>query len=149
MLRDPQVLARFTWVVLALVFVGLLGGFHPSDRLRDVVIVAAALLVVLLNAPAVLAGLRTRAGRTGTLLGVASRLLMAAFVLSFVRGVSHEQRGWEQHDAWRQCRAADVRWPDDPAQRCRALHMCLNEAAPGDDVGFREQIAATPGCLPP
>ena len=149
MLRDPQTLGRFTWWVLALVLIGLLGGLHPSDRLRDVVLAAAALLVALLNAPAVLAGLRTRAGRTGALLGAASRLLVAAFVLVFVRGVSHEPRGWDEKDAWRGCRGTDVRWPDDPARRCRALHMCIHEAAPGDDVGFRELIAATPECPPP
>ncbi|HEY0134796.1 MAG TPA: hypothetical protein VGB85_11970 [Nannocystis sp.] len=148
MLQRSQVLARLTWVVLALVLIGVLGGLHPSDRTRDLVVAAAAILVALLNAPELIDGLRTRG--TTVVLRAASRLVAAACVLLFVRSISHEQR-WDAKDAYRRCAGPDARWPDDPAQRCRVLHMCINEAAPtpGEHVRLRDLIAATPGCPPP
>ena len=151
MFRSSQVLGRLTWVVLALVFVGMLGGMHPSDRTRDVVVGVAAVLVVLLNLPGALVGVRRRGGWTTTLLPATARLLAAACVLLFIRSISHEERNWETKDASRWCHGTDVRWPDDPTQRCRVLHMCMNEAAlaPGDDLRFRDLIATTIGCPPP
>lgn len=53
-------LARLTWVVVAVVFVTMLGGFHPADRTRDVVVVAAAVMAVGLNVPATIEGVRGR-----------------------------------------------------------------------------------------
>lgn len=143
----PQTLARCTWVVLAVVFVGLLGGFHPSDRGRDLVVGAAAVIVGALNLPAIFAALALPAGRARALVLVAARLGIAAAVLVFVRGVSHERPDWHAKDAWRRCRA-DARWPDDAVARCRALHMCLHESD-ADAAALRDLVAATPGCPAP
>ena len=81
-------------------------------------------------------------------------LVVAALVLALVgvyRG-SHSldgAGGWDAKDAWRRCRQADPGWPDAPAQRCRALHMCVHEAAPGDNTELLAAIAATPDCPAP
>jgi hypothetical protein len=136
------VLARLTWVVLPLVFIGMLGGFHPSDRTRDVVVGAAAAVIVLLNVPAIV-GLRGWRDLVGAMI----RLGVAAAVLLFVAGISHERTDWDAKDAWRRCEPG-ARWPDEPEARCRALHMCMNEA-PVDGRAFAALVAATPGCQPP
>jgi len=138
-------LARLTWVVVAVVFVAMLGGLHPSDRTRDVVVAVAAVVAVLLNVPAVVEGVR---GRVWTvLLGVAARLGVVAWVLVVVHGVSHERPDWDAKDAWRRCQV-DARWPEEAGARCRALHMCVNEAAV-DKGAFAALIAGTPGCPAP
>lgn len=139
------ILARLTWVVVAAVFVGLLGGFHPSDRARDIVLVVAAVMAVVLNAPAALEGVRERVWVV--LLGCVVRLGVVAWVLLFVHGISHERPDWDAKDAWRQCRV-EARWPEEAGARCRALHMCVNEAAV-DRERFAGLIAATPGCPAP
>ncbi len=138
-------LARLTWVVVAVVFVTMLGGFHPADRTRDVVVVAAAVMAVGLNVPATIEGVRGRVW--GVLLGVAARLGVVAWVLLTVHGVSHERPDWDAKDAWRRCEV-DARWPEEAAARCRALHMCVNEATV-DEQAFAGLIAATPNCPAP
>lgn len=145
-MRTPsQTLARCTWPVLVLVCIGLLGGFHPADRTRDIVVLVAAMLVICLNLPAVVQFVTVRDRRAQLVLGLAVRIAAAVFVLTFVRGVSHERRvDWNTRDAWRLC-GPDTRWPEDPQERCRVLHMCANEASVDDDA-LQAKIAATPGC---
>lgn len=140
----PQSLARLTWPVLALVFVGLLGGFHPPDRTRDIVVVVAAALVVLLNAPAIVELASPHDGRARHGLALVLRLAAAALVLTFVRGISHERADWHAKDAWRRC-SPGATWPADPEARCRVLHMCANESAM-DRADLDARVAATPGC---
>ena len=78
------------------------------------------------------------------LLGCVVRLGVVAWVLLFVHGISHERPDWDAKDAWRQCRV-EARWPEEAGAQCRALHMCVNEAAV-DRERFAGLIAATPGC---
>lgn len=138
-------LARLTWVVVAVVFVTMLGGFHPADRTRDVVVGVAAVMAVGLNVPVTIEGVRGRVW--GVLLGVAARLIAVGWVLLVVRGVSHEPPDWDAKDAWRRCQV-DARWPEESGARCRALHMCVNEAAI-DKQAVAGLIAATPNCPAP
>ena len=87
-----------TWVVLALTFIGLLGGLHPSDRSRNFVAAVCAVLVLGLNVPTLSVLVqRIRAKdpwRVVALegLGLAFRLVAAGMVLDFVAGISHEDR---------------------------------------------------------
>ncbi len=87
-----------TWVVLALTFIGLLGGLHPSDRSRNIVVVVAAVMVLGLNVPTVsVLVARTRAKHPWRVvvlegLGLCFRLVAAVMVLDFVVGISHEGR---------------------------------------------------------
>lgn len=84
-------------------FIGLLGGFHPSDRRRDIALLVAAILVVAMNAPLaawigrnLLAPDPERIGRrrAAIMAGVALvlRLAFAAWLLRFIGSISHEGR---------------------------------------------------------
>ncbi len=87
-----------TWVVLALAFIGLLGGLHPSDQNRNTVAVVCAVLVLGLNVPTVSVLVqRIRAKDSWRVvalesLGLCFRLVAAVMVLNFVAGISHEGR---------------------------------------------------------
>jgi hypothetical protein len=95
-LRHATLLGHLTWAVLAVTFVGLLGGLHPSDRQRDRIIAVSAVIVVLLNVPSALDAVRRlRRGATGRelvgpVVGLVVRLGIAAWVLWFAGSISHE-----------------------------------------------------------
>jgi len=147
-------LARLTWLVLAFVFVGLLGGTHPADATRDVVLGSAGAVILAVNLPVCVWLARrwrraSRASAWSTLAGLVLRLAASGIVLTFVGGISHESRlAWDHHDAWRRCQGAMAAWPDEPAPPCRALHMCANEARLSDEEHRRLEamVAARPGC---
>lgn len=86
-----------TWLVTAAVFVGLLGGTHPSDALRDRVIAWAAALVAALNLPAVLwlAGQVRRRQPMRAIavpaLSFCARVAVATWALWVAGGISHER----------------------------------------------------------
>lgn len=143
----PQTLAQCTWPVLLLVAVGLLGGLHPSDHLRDVVVGTAGMIVFYLHVPALVTALSPGPGRRRALLWIGVRFAIAVAILVCIRGISHERTDWDAKDAWRRC-GADASWPDAADARCRALHMCLHEA-PMNDAELRGLIESTPGCAPP
>jgi hypothetical protein len=87
---------RLTFVILALTFVALLGGFHPTDAVRDGVLAIVGVLIVLVNVPTVLFLVRSRKtdAPTGAIaFALAVRLVAAVCVLWFVHGISHEQPG--------------------------------------------------------
>ena len=108
-------------LVVAATFVALLGGTHPPDRTRDLVLVASAALFTLLNIPSALAIARRQVAVPGSLLALLARVAFAAIALHFIHGTSHEGR----HDAWRACR---TRIALGGAERCSFLHLCANEA---------------------
>ena len=155
--RSPPwavLLAQLTWLVLALVFVGLLGGTHPAGASRDVVLRSAAAVIIAVNLPVCVWLARrwrsaSRASARSTLAGLVLRLAASSIVLTFFGGISHESwLGWNRHDAWRRCQGAIAAWPDEPAPPCSALHMCANEARLSDEEYRRLEamVAATPGC---
>ena len=96
-LHRPSVwLGRSTWLVLLLVFIGLLGGTHPADDLRDRVLTIAAGVIVALNLPSVLLlglGVTRNRGRglLWVLLGLLFRLGVSYLVLDFCASISHER----------------------------------------------------------
>ncbi len=86
------------------------------------------------------------------LLWLAPALLAAVgALLLLLRGGPRGPADWNAKDAYRRCAEPDPPWPADAPQRCRALHMCINEAAftPAEHARFRDLIAATPDCPPP
>lgn len=131
-------------LVVAATFVALLGGTHPSDRTRDLVLVASAALFTLLNIPSALAIARWQVGVAGSLLALLARVAFAAITLHFVHGISHEGR----HDAWRACRTR-IRLGGE--ERCAFLHLCANEAplSTAERALLARRIRATPGCADP
>lgn len=87
---------RLTFVILALTFVGLLGGFHPTDAVRDGALAIVGALIVLVNVPTVLYLVRSRKADapTGAIaFALVVRLVAAVWVLWFVHGISHERPG--------------------------------------------------------
>jgi hypothetical protein len=88
-----------SWVFVVATFVGLLGGLHPPDALRDEVIRVAAVLTALANLPAlwVLAVGARRGEPRLWLLGYGARLAVRVFVtvwaFEFAHSISHEQSG--------------------------------------------------------
>jgi hypothetical protein len=131
-------------LVVAATFVALLGGIHPPDRIRDLVLVASAALFTLLNIPSALAIVRQQVGVPGALLALLARVTFACIALNFIHGISHEGR----HDAWRACRTR-IRLGGE--ERCAFLHMCANEAplSAAERALLARRIRATPGCADP
>jgi hypothetical protein len=88
-----------TWPLLVVTFIYLLGGFHPSDRKRDAVVLAAGIAILLLNAPMareIALGFRRGARARDPwvrLVFLVARLAAAAWVLWFAGSISHEGRG--------------------------------------------------------
>lgn len=89
-------LARGSFGVLLVAFVALLGGTHPSDRTRDIVVLAVGVVVAALNVPLTLwigksLGVPERR-RAAILTAVALllRLAFAAWSLRFIASISHE-----------------------------------------------------------
>lgn len=136
--------AHASLLVVAVTFVALLGGLHPSDRDRDRALLVAAALFALLNVPTALAIARRRVPAGLAALGLLARVAVAVLALRFVHGISHEGR----HDAWRACRAR-IRLAG--PQRCAFLHLCANEAPLTADERalLLRRIRATPGCADP
>ena len=90
------------WLALVigpLVFIGLLGGFHPSDERRDWTVRIALAVVGLLQIPALLriAGVgRGPSRRVGLELGgLLLRLGIAVPLILFAGSISHEHRDAE------------------------------------------------------
>jgi len=92
-------LARGSYGVLFLTTAALLGGFHPTDRTRDAVVVVTAAVVLAMNAPLVAWVLRAfrapehRRAAVLALVALVLRLCFAAWLLRFVATISHEGRG--------------------------------------------------------
>ncbi|NUO48784.1 MAG: hypothetical protein HOV80_08005 [Polyangiaceae bacterium] len=86
-------------VVGPLVFIGLLGGFHPSDERRDWIVRIALVVVSLLQIPALLRIVGVRRGPTRglglELGGLFLRLGIAVPLILFAGSISHEQRDAE------------------------------------------------------
>ncbi|MDO9018580.1 MAG: hypothetical protein Q8S73_43940 [Deltaproteobacteria bacterium] len=131
-------------LVVAATFVALLGGTHPPDHTRDLVLVASAALFTLLNIPSALAIARREVAVPGSLLALLARVAFAAIALHFIHGISHEGR----HDAWRACRTR-IRLGGE--ERCAFLHLCANEAplSAAERALLARRIRATPGCADP
>lgn len=96
--RLTKVAAWSTWLVIAVTFVGLLGGTHPSDAVRDRVIVVASIIVCVLSGAVVLTLMErarthapTRELVTAGLMLVV-RIVVAVVVLRFIGSISHEYR---------------------------------------------------------
>ncbi len=142
--RHVALAAHASLLVVAVTFIGLLGGTHPSDHDRDRTLIIAAVLFALLNLPTVIAIARRKLPPLGATLGLLARIAVAVLSLRFVHGVSHEQR----HDAWRACRAR-IRLGG--PQPCALLHLCANEAplSPAERALLLRRIRATPGCADP
>lgn len=142
--RHASLAAHASLLVVALAFVALLGGTHPSDLARDRALAVAAALFALLNVPTVVAVARRRLPPLGATLGLVARAALAVLALGFARGVSHEGR----HDAWRSCRAR-IRLGG--PQPCARWHLCANEATltPAERALLLRRIRATPGCADP
>lgn len=142
--RLASLTALASMLVVALAFIGLLGGTHPSDHARDRAILVAAVLFALLNLPSVVAIVRRTVAPAGAAFALVSRIAVAFLMLRFVQGVSHEHR----HDAWRVCRAR-IRFGGE--QRCAFLHLCANEAplTAAERALVLRRIRATPGCADP
>lgn len=81
-------------VVAPLVFIGLLGGLHPSDERRDWTVLTSLLVVGLLQIPALLRIAGYRRGPTRgiglELGGLLLRLGIAVPLLLFAGSISHE-----------------------------------------------------------
>jgi|GEM_PF-1193956 len=131
-------------LVVAAIFVALLGGTHPPDRTRDLVLVASVALFTLLNIPSALAIARRQVAVPGSLLALLARVGFAAIALHFIHGTSHEGR----HDAWRACR---TRIGLGGVERCSFLHLCANEAplSAAERALLARRIRATPGLRRP
>lgn len=127
-------------LVVAAIFVALLGGTHPPDRTRDLVLVASVALFTLLNIPSALAIARRQVAVPGSLLALLARVGFAAIALNFIRGTSHEGR----HDAWRACR---TRIGLGGAERCSFLHLCATNplrggaSRPAASISLRREAA--------
>ena len=128
-------------LVVAAIFVALLGGTHPPDRTRDLVLVASVALFTLLNIPSALAIARRQVAVPGSLLALLARVGFAAIALNFIRGTSHEGR----HDAWRACR---TRIGLGGVERCSFLHLCAtNPLRGGVSPGRVDQPASGGGAV--
>lgn len=154
-----NLLSRLTWLVLAVVLVILVGGTHPSARMIDTVIIAAAVVIALLNVPITLWLVRhrdrlTTAAWKVVLVGLAVRVGLAALALDCLGGttllcpVKGEFR--PGHEVHRSCSAVIAAGPGGTPD-CEMLHMCANEAQLEAEESKRlmELIAATPGCPAP
>jgi hypothetical protein len=91
------------WLALVigpLVFIGLLGGFHPSDERRDWIVRISLAIVILLQIPALLRILGFGRGPTRglghELGGLVLRLGIAVPLILFAGSISHEQRDADQ-----------------------------------------------------
>ena len=78
--------------VAGVVFIALLGGFHPSDKSRDLIVRIALALVAALQLPALWALFRTREPPFGQQLALLIvRLVISVPPLLFAGSISHER----------------------------------------------------------
>lgn len=88
--------ARASLAVLAVTFIALLGGLHPTAAQRDAVLAVAALAFAALNAPTAIWLVRRRPFDVlaGSIVGLLLlRCLAAVWILSLVHSVGHERVG--------------------------------------------------------
>ena len=101
--EEPRALSLILpWLALVIgpvAFIGLLGGFHPSDERRDWIVRIALAVVGLLQVPALLRILGVGRGPTRglglELGGLLLRLAIAVPLILFAGSISHEQRDAE------------------------------------------------------
>ena len=89
--------ARVTWPLLALTFIGLLGGLHPPNESRDRVLIFAAGAIAGLNLPCVIVVVGSLARGEWRpvmkdLLGLVVRCAVTWSTLTFIHGINLERR---------------------------------------------------------
>ncbi len=95
----PLILANLSWVIIALAFIFCLGGFHPSDQLRNKVLLFSSLAVTGVNIPVFITIISAIAKKNYNIqilkvtLFLIIRLCSIAYVTSFIYSISNEHRG--------------------------------------------------------
>ena len=94
-IRHASLLASASWALPPIVFIGLLGGLHPSDRLRDTVLIVMLSLVFLMNLPLMrreISSLRIDTTHRSVVLKLTMTALRLGFAVAcalFIHGISH------------------------------------------------------------
>jgi len=86
-----EYIARVTWVILALDFILLLGGFHPAKPTRNFVLFYSSVLIILLNLPVaylIVKGIICKwENNTRYIVALLIRGLISYLIIKFISGI--------------------------------------------------------------